>query len=87
MEEFRQALGSKEYASENAEENEKRQKQGLKAMDYESFLRQKLTKPNTQFGFCGGAIFQLTADGQPRNPVGGSVYVGVASQGLTVGTP
>jgi hypothetical protein len=86
VEEFRRALSTKQYADENAADNEQRKAQGLKARDYESFLRAKLTKPNTKFGYMGGAIFQLVGDGDPRNPVGGYVYVGVAANGLSVST-
>jgi hypothetical protein len=87
VEEFRRVLSTKQYAQEHAADNQKRVQQGLKARDYEAFLRAKLTKKNTQFGYCGGAIFSLVADGEPQNPVGGSVYVGMAKNGLSLRTP
>lgn len=87
VEEFRQALASKQYADEHAKDNAARQREGKRERDYETYLRAKLTKPNTTLGFGGGAIFQLVANGEPKNPVGGSVYVGVARNGLSVRTP
>lgn len=87
VEEFRRALASKQYADEHAKDNAARKSEGKSARDYETYLRAKLTKSNTSIGFCGGAIFQLVADGEPLNPVGGSVYIGVAKGGLSVRTP
>ncbi len=87
VETFRAALGSKQYAQEHADDNAARKSKGLAARDYEAYLRAKFTKPNTSFGFCGGAIFQLAANGEPPNIVGGSVYVGVAKEGLSIRTP
>jgi len=87
VEEFRAALSGKQYADDHARDNAARKAEGKRERDYETYLRARLTRPNTQSGFCGGAIFQLVANGEPRNPVGGSVYVGVAKDGLGVRTP
>ena len=87
VEEFRKALATNQYADEHARDNAARQQSGQAARGYESFLRAKLTKANTAIGYCGGAIFQLEARGEPKNPVGGSVYVGVARGGLSLRTP
>lgn len=87
IEEFRRALSSNQYAAEHATDNANRKQSGQKELDYESFLRAKLTQQNVQTGYCNGAIFQLLSDGYPnRNPVGGSVYVGMATNGLAVRT-
>jgi len=87
VEQFRAALNSKQYAQENADDNEVRKQQGLKTRDYETYLRAKLTVGGKLFGFCGGAIFQLSKNGDPANTVGGSVYVGSAKGGLSMRTP
>jgi hypothetical protein len=87
VETFRAALASKQYADEQAADNKTRASQGLPARDYESFLRAKLTQKNVSFGYSGGAIFQLDPNGEPRNVVGGSVYIGVARPGVSVRTP
>ncbi len=87
VETFRAALASKQYAQEHANDNTDRKSKGLAARDYETYLRAKFTQPNTSFGFCGGAIFQLATNGEPANVVGGSVYVGVAKEGLSIRTP
>jgi hypothetical protein len=87
VEEFRSALSSKKYAAEHEADNTARQNQGLNKRDYETFLRAKLTQHNATRGFCGGAIFRLEVSGEPKNPVGGSVYVGMPKGGLSVFTP
>jgi hypothetical protein len=87
VEDFRQALSTKSYAKEHVADNEQRKTQGLKERDYESFLRATLTKRNVKFGYMGGAIFHIMGDGDPKNPVSGYVYVGVAPNGLSIGTP
>lgn len=47
-----------------------------------------MTEPNRKFGFRGGAIFQLGGDGEPANPVAGSVYIGVMKGGgIRIKTP
>lgn len=79
VEEFRSALNDQSrLASVNAE----RQKRGENPLDragYETYLRFTMTKTKTAFGYCGGAIFTITATGEPHNPVSGSVYIGSAS--------
>jgi hypothetical protein len=87
VQEFRSAVATNQYEAEHQADNAERKEKGLAARYYESFLRAKLTKPKTQFGYMGGAIFHIFADGDPKNPVGGYVYVGVPPNGLTVGTP
>ena len=87
VEEFRSALASKQHAQDHSKDNAERASRGEKPRDYETFLRAKFTQANVMFGYCGGAIFQLSADGEPANPVGGSVYVGVAKDGLYIRTP
>ena len=87
VEEFRAALASKQYEKDHAADNAARQSQGLKARDYESYLRARLTQKNVSFGYGGGAIFQIAANGEPQNVVGGSVYIGVARNGLSIRTP
>lgn len=82
VEEFRAALASKQYASDHAADNTKRKSEGKPARDYETYLRARLTRRNTAFGYGGGAIFTITATGEPANPVGGSVYIGTA--GITI---
>jgi hypothetical protein len=84
VEEFRQALADKRYAADHADDNAARQRAGQQPRDYETYLRARLKRPNTASGYRGGSIFQLHADGDPKNPVGGSVYVGVARGGLSV---
>jgi hypothetical protein len=85
VEEFRQALATKQYAQDHAADNEKRKGAGQSERDYETYLRARLMQKNTAFVFCGGAIFTITATGVPANPVSGSVYIGTA--GVTVGVP
>jgi hypothetical protein len=68
--------------------NDERAKQGEKALDrvgYEGYLRKKLTVSNQQFGYRDGAIFRISVSGEPKNPVGGSVYIGTA--GITLKVP
>ena len=84
---FRAALGSKQYADEHAADNAARAGRGEKARDYETYLRAKLTQKNVSVGYANGAIFQLSANGEPQNVVGGSVYIGVARGGLSIRTP
>jgi len=84
---FRAALASRQYAQEHAADNAARAGRGEKTRDYETFLRAKFTQKNVSFGYGGGAIFQLSANGEPQNIVGGSVYVGVARGGLSIRTP
>jgi hypothetical protein len=86
VEKFRAAVASKEYAQEHADDNAARQREGKKTRDYETYLRAKLTEHNVVRGYGSGTIFQLFANGEPKNPVGGSVYVGVAQNGLKVKT-
>lgn len=85
VQEFRTALSTNQYADDWKADNQDRQSKGQGPRDYESYLRGRLTKPNTQFGYAGGAIFTIGADGSPRNPVSGSIYIGTA--GVTVGPP
>jgi hypothetical protein len=85
--EFRAALAGKTYAQDHAADNAARQSRGEKARDYESYLRARMTQKNVSIGYAGGAIFQLGANGEPQNIVGGSVYIGVASGGLSIRTP
>lgn len=54
----------------------------------EAELRKQMTESNRKFGFRGGAIFQLGGDGEPANPVAGSVYIGVMKGGgIAIKTP
>jgi hypothetical protein len=85
VDKFRAAVLSKSLTKENDDDNETRKQQGLKPRDYESYLRSKFTTPNTAFGFGGGAIFTVTATGEPGNPVSGSVYIGAA--GISIRVP
>jgi hypothetical protein len=85
VEDFRKALATKQYDGDWKADNQDRQNKGLGQRDYESYLRARLTQSNTRFGYAGGAIFTIAADGSPRNPVGGSIYIGAA--GVTVGPP
>jgi hypothetical protein len=85
VEEFRKTLNTKQYDADWQADNQDRQDKKLPPRDYESYLRARLTQSNTQFGYGGGAIFTIAADGNPRNPVAGSVYIG--SAGVTVGPP
>ena len=85
VDEFRQALATKRYAQQHQADNAQRKQQGQQPRDYETYLRAILTQSNTAFGYCGGAIFSLSATGEPANPVGGSVYIGDA--GVTVRVP
>ena len=87
VEEFRAALAQKTYQSEFEADNEARKTKGEKPRVYEMYLRAKLTKLGVQNGYLGGAIFQLLPDGNPQNPVGGSVYVGTMKDGLLLKTP
>lgn len=81
---FRQAVATKQYSQQHLADNEQRKREGKKERDYESYLRATMTQPNTAFGYYGGAIFTVTATGDPANPVGGSVYIGTA--GITIKT-
>jgi hypothetical protein len=68
--------------------NDVRAGRGEKALDrvgYEGYLRKKLTVSNQQFGYRDGAIFRISVSGEPKNPVGGSVYIGTA--GITLKVP
>lgn len=85
VEEFRSALASKTYDADWNRDNQDRQANGQPTRDYESYLRSRLTQHNVQFGYAGGAIFTIGADGAPPNPVSGSVYIGNA--GVTIGPP
>jgi hypothetical protein len=87
VDEFRKANAGKTYQSEWEADNRARAASGEKARDYESFLRAKMTAKGRQFGYLGGAIFQLSSSGNPNNPVGGSVYVGVVEGGISIRTP
>jgi hypothetical protein len=87
VETFRQALASRQYSEQHAADNAQRQNEGKPPRDYETYLRALLTKHNTAFGFAGGAIFTITGTGEPRNPVSGSVYIGVAPGGVSVRVP
>ena len=85
VEEFRRALNDKaRFDAVNAERQQRGEKP-LNRAGYEMYLRSIMTKPNTAFGYCGGAIFTITATGEPRNPVAGSVYIG--SAGITIRVP
>jgi hypothetical protein len=60
---------------------------GESANEQETLLRQQYTTENYRgLGFGGGAIFQLASNGEPANPVAGSVYVGTMPGGLSVRT-
>ncbi len=55
---------------------------GVSDNEKQTELRKKFTTENYRgIGFAGGAIFQLSAGGEPKNPVGGSVYVGTMNFG------
>ena len=57
VEEFRKALATKQYDSDWNADNQDRQSKGLGQRDYETYLRARMTRSNTQFGYAGGAIF------------------------------
>ena len=87
VDEFRKANAGKTYQADWEADNRARQAAGGKPRDYESFLREKLTAKGRQFGYLGGAIFQLGGNGKPGNIVSGSVYVGVVDGGISIRTP
>ncbi len=87
VDEFRKANANKTYQADWEADNRARQAAGSKARDYESFLREKMTAKGRQFGYLGGAIFQLGGNGAPGNIVSGSVYVGVVDGGISIRTP
>jgi hypothetical protein len=61
---------------------------GKSANEQEQILRKTYSIENYQgLGYMNGAIFQLSAGGQPSNPVSGSVYVGTMEGGLRLKTP
>ena len=74
---FRAAKGQNAYQKEWADDNATRATQGKTARGYEGFLRAMFTTPGTQFGYLGGALFNIVGDGKDQpNPVAGSVYIG-----------
>ena len=77
VEEYRRARDSKSRMAEY-EQNKKGNE------SYDDYLRRTMTDHNAPNGYMHGAIFQLSRDGIPANPVGGSVYVGVHPQGITI---
>ncbi|MGE7469641.1 hypothetical protein ACQKLX_09375 [Bosea sp. NPDC003192] len=87
VDDFRRALQKNTYAADHKADNDERKTRGEKPRDYETYLRARLTVSGRQFGLHGGAIFQLARNGDPANPVGGSVYVGVVDGGISLRTP
>ena len=87
VEEFRKANANKTYDDQWKEDNRARLARGEKERGYESYLRERMTAKGRQFGYLGGAIFQLSGGGTPNNIVSGSVYVGVAEGGISIRTP
>jgi hypothetical protein len=87
VETFRAALAAKTYQSDFEADNAARKGRGEPARVYEMYLRSRLTEHNKMTGYMGGAIFHISADGNPANPVGGSVYVGTMPGGLSIRTP
>jgi hypothetical protein len=85
VQEFRNALNDKAKLDALNAERAQRGENPLNKAGYEGYLRSKLTIPNTRFGYCGGAIFTITATGDPQNIISGSVYIGTA--GITVKVP
>lgn len=75
---FRAAKGQNAFADDWRADDAERTGRGEKARGYEGFLRAKFTTKNTQFGYMGGAIYNILGDGKDQpNPVAGSVYIGV----------
>jgi hypothetical protein len=84
---FRAAKDANKYRSEYEADEAQRKEDKKRGREYEDYLRSRFTTANKQIGWKGGAIFHLMGDGDPKNPVSNYVYVGVAPNGLTVGTP
>lgn len=89
VEAFRSAMADPAYKQKYEADKAQRKADGKKEIDFETYLRQTMTKPGTPFGYAGGAIFNTSHTGNVPNPPGvsGSVYIGVATNGVSIQTP